>query len=73
MPKTKEESAPERIEINSPHYTSLRDGNRVAIPEEYVPKDYKEPAFSVREFRASDTWSGEPDDGTSMKVRASHS
>jgi small-conductance mechanosensitive channel len=58
------------IEINSPHYTSLRDGNRLAIPDEYAPKDYKEPAFSVREFRASDTSSGEP---TSMKVPASHS
>jgi len=36
------------IEINSPHYTSLRDGNRIAVPDEYVAKDYKEPAFSFR-------------------------
>jgi small-conductance mechanosensitive channel len=38
------------IEISSPHYTSLRDGNRVAMPEEYIPKNYKEPAFGVRDF-----------------------
>ena len=38
------------IEISSPHYTALRDGNRVAMPEEYIPKNYKEPAFGVRDF-----------------------
>jgi small-conductance mechanosensitive channel len=29
------------IEINSPHYVSLRDGNRVAIPEQLLPKGYQ--------------------------------
>jgi len=38
------------IEISSPHYTALRDGNRVAMPEEYIPKNYKEPAFGVRDL-----------------------
>jgi small-conductance mechanosensitive channel len=42
------------IEINSPHYTSLRDGNRIAVPEAYVPKDYQEPVFGVRHFRESE-------------------
>ncbi|MEI7983012.1 MAG: mechanosensitive ion channel domain-containing protein, partial [Bacteroidota bacterium] len=35
------------MEIMSPHYKSLRDGNTIAIPEEYRDKDYKNPAFRV--------------------------
>ena len=37
------------VEINSPHYTSLRDGNRIAIPDEHIPKSYKEPSFGIRD------------------------
>jgi len=37
------------IEINSPHYTALRDGNTVTIPAEYRPKSYQPPSFRVRE------------------------
>ncbi|MEO0376442.1 MAG: mechanosensitive ion channel family protein, partial [Cyanobacteria bacterium P01_A01_bin.17] len=29
------------IEILSPHYSAARDGNQLAIPEEYFPKDYQ--------------------------------
>jgi small-conductance mechanosensitive channel len=29
------------IEINSPHYVSLRDGNRVAIPDPSLPKGHE--------------------------------
>jgi len=36
------------IEIMSPHYATLRDGNRTTIPEKYLPKDYTEPSFSVK-------------------------
>ena len=36
------------VEINSPHYTSLRDGNRVTIPDEYLPASYKSPTFEVQ-------------------------
>jgi small-conductance mechanosensitive channel len=36
------------VEINSPHYTSLRDGNRTTIPNEYLPANYKKPAFEVQ-------------------------
>jgi small-conductance mechanosensitive channel len=36
------------IEINSPHYVSLRDGNRVAIPEPFPPKGYQAPTGPVR-------------------------
>ncbi len=35
------------IEILSPHYKALRDGNRVAIPSNYLPKDYEAPSFNV--------------------------
>ena len=35
------------VEIMSPHYTSLRDGSTVAMPEAYRPKDYEAPRFRV--------------------------
>jgi small-conductance mechanosensitive channel len=28
------------VEIMSPHYSQIRDGNWIAIPEQYVPQDY---------------------------------
>jgi small-conductance mechanosensitive channel len=35
------------VEIMSPHASMVRDGNRVAIPEDYLPKDYRAPRFRV--------------------------
>jgi small-conductance mechanosensitive channel len=35
------------VEIMSPHYASLRDGNTVAIPEESRPAGYRPGAFRV--------------------------
>jgi len=35
------------VEIMSPHYTSLRDGNTVTIPESHRPPGYRPPAFRV--------------------------
>ncbi len=35
------------VEILSPHYRAVRDGNMTTIPEDYIPKDYKPPAFKV--------------------------
>jgi small-conductance mechanosensitive channel len=35
------------VEIMSPHYTSLRDGNQVTIPEAHLPGDYLAPVFRV--------------------------
>ncbi|MDH4236511.1 MAG: mechanosensitive ion channel family protein, partial [Nitrospira sp.] len=29
------------VEIMSPHYTQLRDGNKTAIPDQYLPKTYR--------------------------------
>lgn len=35
------------IEILSPHYRAERDGNRLAVPTDYIPEDYKTPGFNV--------------------------
>jgi small-conductance mechanosensitive channel len=35
------------VEIMSPHFSTIRDGNRVAIPEDYLGKDYVAPVFRV--------------------------
>jgi small-conductance mechanosensitive channel len=40
------------VEINSPHYTSLRDGNRTTVPENYLPDDYEGPVFEIQETNA---------------------
>ncbi|MCO6451976.1 MAG: mechanosensitive ion channel family protein [Caldilineales bacterium] len=38
------------IEILSPGFTALRDGNTVTIPESYRPDDYAAPAFRVTQI-----------------------
>lgn len=35
------------VEIMSPHYKSLRDGNATTIPADYLDKDYVQPAFQT--------------------------
>jgi small-conductance mechanosensitive channel len=35
------------VEIMSPHYSTLRDGNMTTIPESYLPGSYRQPAFRV--------------------------
>ncbi len=35
------------IEILSPHYSALRDGNQNTIPENYLPQDYTAPGFRI--------------------------
>ena len=35
------------IEIMSPHYSAIRDGNQNTIPEDYLPSDYETPSFRV--------------------------
>ena len=35
------------VEIMSPVFHALRDGNRTAIPDQYLPKDYRAPGFRV--------------------------
>jgi hypothetical protein len=40
------------VEIMSPHYTALRDGNTVAIPETLRAAAYRAPAFRVEDATA---------------------
>lgn len=35
------------VEIMSPHYSAVRDGNQTTIPEDYLPKNYKAPSFKI--------------------------
>ena len=35
------------VEIMSPHFSSVRDGNQIAIPDDYLPKSYRAPAFRL--------------------------
>jgi small-conductance mechanosensitive channel len=35
------------VEIMSPHYTQIRDGNQTTIPDQYLPKGYQAPAFRI--------------------------
>lgn len=35
------------VEICSPHFASLRDGNTIAIPARYVSRDYTAPSFRI--------------------------
>ncbi len=35
------------VEIMSPHYSTLRDGNQTTIPSEYLDKNYSAPPFVV--------------------------
>jgi small-conductance mechanosensitive channel len=39
------------IEIMSPHYSSLRDGNRTTIPEAHLPETYTAPGFRISSAR----------------------
>lgn len=36
------------IEIMSPHYKALRDGNNTTIPEHYLDNNYETPAFNIK-------------------------
>lgn len=36
------------VEICSPHFASIRDGNTIAIPGQYIPANYKAPAFHIQ-------------------------
>lgn len=35
------------VEIMSPHYSTIRDGNRIAIPDDYLPRGYQPQGFRV--------------------------
>jgi small-conductance mechanosensitive channel len=46
------------IEILSPHYTGLRDGNTTTIPQSYLSPSYVPPGFRIQAWRLT----GHPDD-----------
>ena len=35
------------VEILSPHYAQVRDGNKTTIPDSYLPPNYQAPAFRI--------------------------
>lgn len=35
------------VEIMSPHYAQIRDGNQTTIPDQYLPKTYQAPSFRI--------------------------
>ncbi|NUM67986.1 mechanosensitive ion channel [candidate division KSB1 bacterium] len=35
------------VEIMSPHYSAMRDGNQTTIPQDYLPKTYTPPSFRI--------------------------
>ncbi|WP_354360713.1 mechanosensitive ion channel family protein [Pedobacter sp. UYP30] len=37
------------VEIMSPHYRAMRDGNTTTVPTDYLPKDYVAPAFKTEQ------------------------
>ncbi len=43
------------VEIMSPHYQSLRDGNQVTIPPDYLPDSYTAPGFKMDDGSKGDT------------------
>ena len=38
----------EGIEIMSPHYSAIRDGNQITLPEEHLPKNYEPAPFTFK-------------------------
>ena len=43
------------VEIMSPHFTAIRDGNTIAIPEAFRGAEYRVPAFRVSDVTATVT------------------
>ncbi|WP_233268925.1 mechanosensitive ion channel domain-containing protein [Mucilaginibacter lacusdianchii] len=48
------------VEIMSPHYRAVRDGNMSTMPPEYLPEDYEAPVFRVPKRTDSDALPPEP-------------
>jgi hypothetical protein len=48
------------VEIMSPGYTALRDGNTVTVPKEYRREGYEAPSFRVAASQNGHDAEGEP-------------
>lgn len=46
------------VEIMSPHFSSLRDGNHKAIPDKYLSETYAAPPFRVMNHRSASAGAG---------------
>jgi small-conductance mechanosensitive channel len=42
------------VEIMSPHYSQLRDGNRTAVPADFLPEGYEAPALRISQVGGKD-------------------
>ena len=49
------------VEIMSPSYSALRDGNAITIPQDYLPKSYRAPGFRVNGNPQDEQDSGQPE------------
>ena len=47
------------VEIMSPHYTQLRDGNKTAMPDQYLPKTYRPSGLRISPLGK---WTNQPGD-----------
>jgi small-conductance mechanosensitive channel len=36
------------VEIMSSHYSNIRDGNKITVPDDHLPKDYTAPSFRIK-------------------------
>lgn len=55
------------VEIMSPHYAQIRDGNKITIPDQYLPKTYQVPAIRLEGL---DALFGKPQDRSPVKGEA---
>jgi len=62
------------VEIMSPVYHSLRDGNKTAIPAEFLPKDYRPHGFRIAkaEDGVASTESKDAAAASASKDRSAH-
>lgn len=55
------------VEIMSPHYTQLRDGNKTAIPDQYLPKTYRPSGLRISPL---DRWTAQPGNDNAARDEA---
>jgi small-conductance mechanosensitive channel len=48
------------VEICSPHFSSLRDGNVIAIPQQYIQPDYQASSFKISAVEQNGESSSKP-------------
>jgi len=55
------------VEIMSPHYGQIRDGNKTTIPDQYLPKTYQAPGIRIENIG---NWFNKPTEGNSLKGKS---